>query len=358
MAKHTSGHKKKRILIWILCIVAAFFVIGMPLITSAIYADNFGSRTQMPSYEELHVDDFDGLQVREITFPTSNDVKLVGYQYWKGNGAKHGVMLLAHGLGDNGQNGYMDLIDAFASGGYAVFAYDATACARSDGDKIGGLPQGIVDLDYALRYVKHAPEYSGLPIVLCGHSWGAYSAGAVLNRHPDIKAAVLLAGFNSSLEMMRYVGESTAGGAIDLFVPYFSLYERATFGEYADWTVLDGFANSNAGILIVQSTSDTTVPPSIGYDEFYAQYAEDPRFAFISYSDRDHNDIFASDAVRAYRKDLEERFEQYVEEHDEISRAECRQVFYAQNLNRAQYYGVDPVLMEQILAFCDEWCGR
>lgn len=357
MSKHGTKRNKKWIPICILCVVAAFFVVVMPLLTSTIYEDNFGSRTQTPSYEALRVEDFDGLQITECTFATANDVQLAGYQYSKGDDAKRGVMVFAHGLGTGGQNTYMDFIDAFASGGYKVFAYDATACDKSGGDKIGGLPQGIIDLDYALRYVKHAPEYSGLPIVLCGHSWGAYSAGAVLNRHPDIKAAVLLAGFNSSLEMMRHEGESAAGGAIALFVPYFSLYERTAFGEYADWTVLEGFTNTNAGILIVQSMSDSMVPPSIGYDEFYAECADDPRFTFVAYNDRGHNDIFASDAARAYRQDLSERYKEYVEDHGGTPTTQLRQDFYEENLDTKQYYGVDSALMEQILAFCDEWCA-
>ena len=40
--------------------------------------------------------------------------------------------------------------------------------------------------DYVLKYVKELPEYKGLPVVLMGHSWGAFCVCNILNFHPEI----------------------------------------------------------------------------------------------------------------------------------------------------------------------------
>ena len=49
--------------------------------------------------------------------------------------------------------------DYFTLNGYLVFAYDATGCDKSESDAVGGLPQGVIDLDFALHYVKETEEY-------------------------------------------------------------------------------------------------------------------------------------------------------------------------------------------------------
>ena len=79
------------------------------------------------------VSDFDGLKVEECTFPS-----------------------------DSGQNTYMDVADYFTSNVYLAFAYDATGNDKSEGDSVEGLPQGVIDLDYALRYIKQSDECSGI----------------------------------------------------------------------------------------------------------------------------------------------------------------------------------------------------
>lgn len=58
-----------------------------------------------------------------------------------------------------------------------------------------GLPQSIIPLDYALNHVASIEKYQALPVALFGHSWGGHAIGNVLNMHPDIKSAVIVAGF-------------------------------------------------------------------------------------------------------------------------------------------------------------------
>ncbi len=101
----------------------------------------------------LRVEDFSGLQCRECAFPSDHGQMLAGYLYSSG-GDPRGVVILAHGFGGGGHNSYMDVADYFTRHGYYVFAYDATGTDRSEGDGVGGVPQGVIDLDHAISYVE------------------------------------------------------------------------------------------------------------------------------------------------------------------------------------------------------------
>ncbi|MDE7435762.1 MAG: alpha/beta fold hydrolase [Lachnospiraceae bacterium] len=353
--KHPKN-KKKIALITVISILAVFFLVLMPVLTVLIYHDNFGERFETAEWMAYSVDDFEGLTVSECTFPSNNGQLLAGYQYSKENWEKKGVVVIAHGLGGGGQNTYMDIADYFTSNGYLVFAYDATGNDKSEGDSVKGLPQGIIDLDYALRYVKETEEYQNLPIVLFGHSWGGYSVGNVLNCHPDVKAAVLVAGFDSSMDLIEQQGELLIGSGIQLFVPYASLYERLKFGKYASYSAIDGFAASNAGIMVICSRDDTTVLPENGYDKFYEVYGNDPRFYFVEYEDRGHNYIYNSQASQRYREQLNEDYTDYVEANGGEYNAQIKTEFMEKYLDKSKCYELDYGLMQQILGFYDSYC--
>ena len=205
--KNKKVRNRRKTIIIITSILAVFFLVIMPGMSVMVYNDNFGERFETADWMAYSVSDFDGLEVTECTFLSNDGQILAGYQYKKENQKMKGVVVLAHGLGGGGHNTYMNIADYFTSNGYLVFAYDATGNDKSEGDSVKGLPQGVIDLDYALRYVKDAEEYRDLPIVLFGHSWGAYSAGSVLNRHTDVKAAVLAAGFDRSTDLFEQQGD-------------------------------------------------------------------------------------------------------------------------------------------------------
>ena len=145
-------NRKKIALITIISIMSVFFLVIMPALTVMVYKDNFGERFETAEWMAYSVSEFDGLRVEECTFPSNNGQRLAGYQYSKEDQAVKGVLVIAHGLGGGGHNTYMDIADYFTSNGYLVFAYDATGNDKSEGDSVEGLPQGIIDLDYALRY--------------------------------------------------------------------------------------------------------------------------------------------------------------------------------------------------------------
>lgn len=197
----------KTLKITLVIVAAAIFLLvaaalSLPkIIASAVYKDNFEQRFE--TYEPMarSLDEFDGLRVSEYTFKSDKGQKLAGYKYYRDTEPK-GAIVIAHGFGGGGHNSYMDIADYFTSCGYVVFAYDATGNDKSGGEAVGGMPQGVIDLDYALRFVKSTDEFAELPIMLWGHSWGAYSVGSVLKYHPDVKAVIMAAGFDSSADII------------------------------------------------------------------------------------------------------------------------------------------------------------
>ena len=211
----------KRIIAIILTgIFVTAFVIS-PIATVVAYELIFNKRYETKSYLEYSVEDFEGLVINISRFE-SDGISLAGYKYSKQHVDIKGVVIVAHGLGGGGHNSYMPFIDYFASNGYYVFAYDARGNDNSDGS-INGLPEGIKSLNSAINHVKNLDEYQGLPITLFGHSWGGYSVGNVLNMHPEIKSAVIIAGFNESEDMLRYQGEKYARDKLGLLIPYLKL---------------------------------------------------------------------------------------------------------------------------------------
>lgn len=348
--------KKKIALITAASILAAIILIVMPVLTITIYNGNFGERFETAKWMAYSVSDFEGLEVEECSFPSNNGQILAGYQYSKEDQLIKGVAVLAHGLGGGGQNTYMDIADYFTSNGYLVFAYDATGNDQSEGDSVEGLPQGVIDLDYALRYVKQADEYKDLPIMLFGHSWGGYSVGNVLNCHPDVKAAVIVAGFNRSADLIQSQGETTLGSSIKLFMPYVSLYERVKFGEYAFYSAMSGFANSDAGVMVIHSRDDTQVPIEYGYDIFHDVYGDNSRFFFIEYEDRGHNYIYYSDASKICRDQLNEDYTVYVEANGGEYNEEVKTEYMEKYLDKSKCFELDYGLMEQILKFYNSFC--
>ena len=154
MREKYGRNRKKIVLTVILCIAVLFFIVLLPVLTVLVYHDNFGKRFETADWMAYSVGDFEELKVAECTFPSNDGQVLAGYHYNKENQQIKGVVVIAHGFGGGGYNTYMDIADYFTSNGYLVFAYDATGCDKSGGDAVGGLPQGVIDLDFALRYVK------------------------------------------------------------------------------------------------------------------------------------------------------------------------------------------------------------
>ena len=291
----------KKILISFLIAVFITVIVVIPLLTAVVYNIIFDRRFELDEENAYSVGDFKELRVDNCNFNSDNGQKLAGYKYYKENNSKaKGVIVIAHGMGCGGQNAFMEVADAFTSAGYLVFSYDATGNGTSEGDGIGGLPQGVADIDYALNFVKKQPEYQGLPIMLFGHSWGAYSVCAVLNFHSDIDAVISVAGFNQSSDLLEQQGEKYTGAAVNLLLPYVKGYERLLFGKYASATAMGGFEKTDTRIMVMHSKDDVTVPVKYGYEKYHDKYKNSDRFVFELFDDRGHFTKFDGELIEIF----------------------------------------------------------
>ena len=243
---------------------------------------------------------------------------MLGYNYYIDKNVK-GIVVLAHGFGGGGHKSYMDCANYFAKNVYYVFAYDSTGNDESGGKSVNGLPQGVIDLNYAISFLEKQDEFKNLPFMLFGHSWGGYSVTNVLNYHPEVKAVVSLAGFNKSSDLIKSRGEQLVGGIVNVLVPYINVYEYMKFGSYASNTSMDGFEKSNAGVMVVHSEDDSVVRKKYGYDIYYKKYKNSPRFEFVSYSDRGHSQVYYSNSGILYYDEFVDKIDDYFEGQDDVS---------------------------------------
>lgn len=292
--------KKKKIIIFtsagvllflVICCVVLFFV------AKSIYDGSFNYRCETSEENRFEISEFPNLKSERHTFESNKGQTLVGYLYSGANEsfAGKGVVVFAHGMGGGGQIGYMDIFDFMVAHGYYVFAYDVTANDESEGDVMGGLPQGFIDLDYAISYAETLEEIKNLPFVLMGYSWGGLSVTNVLNYHPEVEAVVSLAGWNKSMDLIDYRGCQMVGSVAKLLLPFASVYEYILYGEYASSTSMKGFEKSDAAIMIVHSEDDSTIPVRYGYEKYYKKYGGDERFEFKKFTDRNHDILVNED---------------------------------------------------------------
>ena len=225
---------------------------------------------------------------------------------------------------------------------------------KAGGESVNGLPQGVIDLDNALDYIKADEELADLPVLLWGHSWGGYSVCSVAKLHPEIRGIVSVAGFNSSLDMIENVGRDMAGDAIDYIMPLFEDLEKDKFGDFATMNVLESLERATADVLIYHSADDDVIPIELSYDKYYEKFADNERFTFVRFEDRGHNYIFNSAESLEYREKVNADYKKYVESiGEENVTPEIRLDFIKKNVDRMKFFELDSETMEQMLEFYD-----
>lgn len=275
--------------------VLLFLCIVLYLTAVSIYTISFNYRCETHESKAFSMDDFPTLKREKHSFESMQGHGLVGYLYESSIDVdKRALIVFAHGLGGGGQRGYIDIFNHLAQSGFYVFAYDATANDESEGKAIGGLPQGYIDLDYAITYAQKLEKTKNLPLVLMGYSWGGLSVTNVLNYHPEAKAVVSFAGWDRSIDIIDHVGRNIIGDKSGVLLPFVYLHEQLKYGKYASSTSMKGFERSDCRVMIVHGELDETIPIGYGYEKYYERYEGDPRFTFKKYDTRGHDVILDS----------------------------------------------------------------
>ena len=270
-----------------LALALALVILGCLVLGAGGYAMLFAGRVETPAGRRYEPSSFPGLEAEAVAFSNDRGEALAGWLYRWGDAEPVGLVVMVHGMG-NGHLAYLNVTAAFAKAGWLVFAYDATGNDASGGSERRGIPQAVLDLDAALKAAEALPEARGLPVCLFGHSLGAHTVCAALADHPEVRAVAALSGFDGTAAYIR----ETYGIPGLILLPGALLWEKLRFGGAAGRTAMEGFAASEARVLIVHGTADETVPISSGLERYEAVYGNDPRFTFLRINGADHGGVF------------------------------------------------------------------
>jgi len=190
---------------------------------------------------------------RRVTFPSGRN-HLAGY-LWNEAGTQ-GLLVFAHGMG-TGVEYYLPEIHHFAAQGYKVFAFEYSGYQGNSGH-FYGFPQAVIDLKNALDFVDDGLR----PVILMGHSMGAYAVCAVRQyTERPVAGIVAYAPFFSSDEAV--IAEATGNipkfGKLlcGLILPM----QRILFGRNCNPTAVAGLSRANVPTLILQGSEDVEVAP-------------------------------------------------------------------------------------------------
>ncbi len=250
-----------------LIISILIFILIFMIITFLIYNKIFSKRYEMadkPMSISLSLNDFPNLKATPVSFHT-NDSLLKGNFYHSSavSITQKCLLIFCHGI-SNGSRDYLAQIDYFAQQGYEVLAYDNTGTHNSSGKGIRGLPQSLINLHDVLNLLSTQEQfksYSELPVILIGHSWGAFAVNAVLNykEFKNIKAVVSFSAFNRSIDMLIQQGKHLFGNAIFLFRPFLQFIEFIRFNKVSRFTSIGGVNSYDIPILALHSKDDPIV---------------------------------------------------------------------------------------------------
>lgn len=245
--------------------IAFFFIycIVMLLLTSFFYEHGFRYNNPISSEEiKTKFASYPHLTKQRFEINSKDNITLVGYLYnqAQSENTPKATIVLSHGLGLT-HSDYLHEIDYFVKNGYQVFGFDNTGNGESGGNSIKGLSRSLIDLDYTLTFLENTEEFSKIPILLYGHSWGGFAVCAVNNKPHNVTGITERSGFNETVDIMYEKISDTIGKPIaNLLAPFIHIYEWIKFGKYSIYSATDGLNNSNCPALLMHSTNDPVVP--------------------------------------------------------------------------------------------------
>ncbi|MFI3202533.1 MAG: hypothetical protein R3Y54_13620, partial [Eubacteriales bacterium] len=169
-------------------------------------------------------------------------------------------------------------------------------------------------------------QYSEIPHILVGHSWGGFSVSAVYALEDiayEVDGIVSLAGFWRNINIIEDVAKIYTGDIVEVLRPYLILYEKILFGEYASIDGIKGLSNMDAPVLLIHSKDDLITQFNSNYMVYYEQFADDSRFAFQEYETAGHKLTVTQESydrihdIMHHQMELEEDDPHYMELEEE-----------------------------------------
>lgn len=334
--------KKKGILRIGIVVVAVFAVvafIGIVVAHGIVFC-----RVDYSSYASdryyVHEDlDEEQYPRREVDISSENNM-LRGYLY--GRDASKGLVVISPGHKDASDIKLYE-VTYFVDAGWQVLVYDYTGCYDSQGNSAGGYTQSVYDLDAVLTWIEGQECFDELPVMLFGHSLGAYASAAVLQYDHKVDAAVIASGFDTPQEQWSYSIERHTGVFHYVLQPFTELFISIKYGADKKLSAVEGINSVDIPILVISGTDDEYY----GADSpIYRKRDEitNPNCCFMYMTEENHNghyDYFLTDEALAYQDKLnKEETDEPVDkdlymEHDTELMKELN-LFYESVLSKSQ----------------------
>ena len=246
----------------------------------------------------LKAKNFDNLNALPVSFKSDKGQTLNGFVYSSAKIDNYkALMVFSHGMGA-GHLAYTTEINYFAQKGYLVLAYDNTGTCTSEGDKLYGFAQGVIDLKHALDFVKTRDDLKDLPLVLCGHSWGGYSVCNVsaIVKDTEIKGIVAFSPFNSMNKLIRDNAKLQTKLNLSIFSPFFDVINLIRFGKTGVLRSCDSIDNNEIPTLVLHGGNDLQVTLKNSPVGRKKEISNNPNVRTILCDSKFHNVYLAKDA--------------------------------------------------------------
>lgn len=300
-----NKHNISRILkytIFLFVVFSLISVLGIAVAHKAVF-----SRKDYDKYDSEHYilySDIDSNQYPRQTLQIQSGTNmLTGYLYGAHN--SNGIIVISPGHTDPNDVKLYE-ITYFVDAGWQVLCYDYTGCYNSQGDSMEGYTQSVYDLESVLDYLEN-DIYQDIPIVLFGHSLGAYASAAVLQYGHDISAAIIASGFDTPKEQWIYSIERYTGIFHYILEPFTRLFISLKYGGEQNLSAIEGINSVDIPILVINGTNDVFYGGESPIYK-YRKNITNPNCSFEYKTEPNHNghyDYFLTDDAIEYQSLLE-----------------------------------------------------
>ncbi len=292
-------------MIYFFIAVVIVFVVLCLVAAAILDMAGFGKRCEgNENLKYLKAKNFDNLNARPINFYSDKGQMLNGFLYSNAKVDNYKALIVfSHGMGA-GHLAYTTEINYFAQKGYLVLAYDNTGTCSSEGKKINGFAQAVTDLKYALDFVKSREDLNDMPLLLAGHSMGAYSVCNVsaIAKDAEIRGIVAFSPFNSPAKVLRDVAKTRTKADLSIFCPFIDIVNFIRYGKSGVLRSCDSIDNSTIPTLILHGGNDmqaTTKNSPAGKPN---RIKNNPNARTVIYDTKYHN-VYLSKNAEQYMND-------------------------------------------------------
>ena len=281
--------------------------------------------------------DFNGFKEEAYSFNNSKGIEIHYFYYYYDNYKEDKLILFLPGIGP-GHVSYFAEIETFARRGYKVLTLDYTGCGESKGDYLGSLNMPTLDVMDLLDHLK-----IDKPIVVVGHSLGAYTSLNIINIRKDIDRAVVISPFIDMKSLLNVFTRS------NFITKHLLKYENKINPKYYPIDNIEYLKNTKDKLFIIQSDDDGVIPYSISLK--VVESLNNPNLKLLRMSGRKHNPTYLESSVK-YMNEVFGSFELLIK--NKVIKTKEDRIDYFKNVSIKKLTEQDEKLYDEIIAFINE----